>query len=94
MKIKTNKQPQGSALLVTMLTAFIVGMALASYLTLVSNQSISVLRSQAWNSAIPITEAGIEEALTQIQYHGITNLSADGWTGPTNRCPAKLGQTG
>ena len=25
-------------------------------------------------------EAGIEEALTQIHYHGITNLTANGWT--------------
>src|SRR3989441_12721676 len=80
MKIKTNKQPEGSALLVTMLTAFIVGMALASYLTLVSVQNQSTLRSQSWNSAVPAMEAGVEEALTQIYHHGTTNFStSDGW---------------
>src|SRR5437879_3908004 len=80
MKIKTNKQPQGSALLVTMLTAFIVGMALASYLTLVSVQNQSTLRSQSWNSAVPVMEAGVEEALTALQYYGTTNLAGGGWT--------------
>ena len=80
MKIKTNKQPQGSILLVTMLTAFIVGMALASYLTLVSVQNQSTLRSQSWNSAVPVMEAGVEEALTALQYYGTTNLASGGWT--------------
>jgi len=80
MKIKTNKQPQGSMLLVTMLTAFIVGMALASYLTLVSVQNQSTLRSQSWNSAVPVMEAGVEEALTALQYYGTTNLASGGWT--------------
>src|SRR5437667_6927864 len=80
MKIKTNKQPQGSALLVTMLTAFIVGMALASYLTLVSVQNQSTLRSLSWNSSVPAMEAGVEEALTALQYYGTTNLVAGGWS--------------
>jgi len=80
MKIKINKQPQGSILLVTMLTAFIVGMALASYLTLVSVQNQSTLRSLSWNSSVPAMEAGVEEALTALQYYGTTNLVAGGWS--------------
>src|SRR2546425_11604908 len=80
MKIKTNKQPQGSALLVAILPAFIVGMALASSLTLVSVQNQSTLRSQSWNSAVPVMEAGVEEALTALQYYGTTNLASGGWT--------------
>ena len=82
MKIKINKQPRGSALLVTMLTALIVGMALASYLTLVSVQNQSTLHSQSWNSAVPVMEAGVEEALTALYYYGTTNLAnlvAQGW---------------
>src|SRR5204863_7404709 len=80
MKIKINKQPQGSILLVTMLTAFIVGMALATYLTLISVQNQSTLRSQSWNSSVPAMEAGVEEALTQVYYSGTTNLAANGFT--------------
>src|SRR2546421_4855325 len=80
MKIKINKQPQGSILLVTMLTAFIVGMALASYLTLVSVQNQSTLRSLSWNSSVPAMEAGGEQGLTALQYFGTTNLLAGGWS--------------
>ena len=40
-----------------------VGTALASYLKLVEFQNRAVVRSQFWNGAIPMCEAGIEEAL-------------------------------
>jgi len=80
VKIKTGSQPWGSALLATLLTVFIVAMALASFLTMVSVQHQSTLRSQSWNSAVPAMEAGVEEALTQIYHHGTTNFStSDGW---------------
>jgi hypothetical protein len=81
MRIKINHGRNGSALLIALLTAFIVGLALTSYLTMVSNQNRSTMRSLAWNSAIPVVEAGLEEALTQL-FHtsGITNLSINNWT--------------
>src|SRR6266536_2022446 len=80
MKIKKNQtHDQASILIVTLLTATIIGISLASYLTVVSHQHRSTARSLAWNSCIPVLEAGIEEALTQIHYHGITNLTANGW---------------
>jgi hypothetical protein len=69
----------GNALLITLLTCLLIGVGLASYLVLVSSQNYSVMRSLAWNSTIPILEAGAEEALTQLHYNGITNLSANGW---------------
>jgi hypothetical protein len=47
---------------------------------LVSTQNLSVMRSLAWNAALPMLEAGFEEGLTQVHYNGITNLSANGWT--------------
>ena len=80
MKIKINKQPQGNVLLATMLVTLIVGVALSSYLTLVSSQNQSTLRSQAWNNSIPIMEAGIEEALTALQYYRSANMDKSGWT--------------
>ena len=80
MKIKINKQPQGNVLLATMLVTLIVGVALSSYLTLVSVQNQSTLRSQAWNNSIPIMEAGIEEALTALQYYRSANMDKSGWT--------------
>ena len=52
--------------MLTLLTALVIGVTLASYLTLVSSQNASTMRSLAWNSALPVVEAGIEEALSQL----------------------------
>src|SRR6266478_5946025 len=94
MKIRTKTQTQGSVLLVTLLTASIIGLALASYLTMCSNQNLSVFRSRSWNEGIPVAEAGVEEALTQIYYTGITNLSANNWAWGTDRCYHKTRSVG
>jgi len=82
MKLKTNIKPKASVLLVTLLTVSIIGLGLATYLTMVKFESQATFRSLAWNTAIPVTEAGIEEALTQLRYADTTNvnLSANGWT--------------
>lgn len=69
----------GSALLITIVTCAIIGLSLAAYLNLVKHQNLSTLRSLQWNSAIPIAEAGVEEALTHL-YHNPTNRSVNGWS--------------
>src|SRR5262245_32885267 len=79
MKIRTIQKDSGGAMLMTLLISIIIGIALAGYLGLVSQQNRSIMRSLAWNSTMPVLESGIEEALTQIHFNGITNLSANGW---------------
>ena len=79
MKILRHRR-QGNVLLVTLATTTILGITLASYLSLTSSQTANTNRAQAWNSAIPIAEAGLEEALTQLYYNGASNLAANGWT--------------
>jgi hypothetical protein len=69
----------GSTLLTIMILTGLMGIGLASYLTLVRYQNVSVMRSQAWNTCIPVIEAGIEEAMTHINRSGITNLATAGW---------------
>src|SRR5437667_671628 len=93
MKIRTQSQTQGSVLLVSLLTAAVIGTALGSYLTLISNQNQSVFRSMTWNEAIPVAEAGIEEALTQIHYYSTTNFSAN-WTWGLDGCYHKKRSVG
>ena len=90
MKIRLDPQShrQGSALLVILLTCVIIGFTLASYLVLVSSQNRSVMRSMAWNSAIPVLEAGVEEALTQLRYRDVHQLHSNGWI-PVNGRYAK-----
>lgn len=77
MRIRTGRA-EGSVLIVMIVVMAVVGVTLGSYLQLVSNQNISIMRSMAWNSAISVAEAGIEEAMAHINRNG-TNRTADDW---------------
>src|SRR5260221_12454492 len=56
----------GSALLMTLILALALGLVLASYLYWVGTQKNLVAESQAWNAALALAEAGIEEGMAQI----------------------------
>src|SRR5260370_657872 len=79
ISLKLN-QKGGFALLLTILITGLVGLMLVAYLSLLSSSNQAVMRSQAWNSAMPMIEAGLEDALSQLNAHGSTNLACDGWT--------------
>ncbi len=83
MKLRISRE-HGGTLLVTLSLSMVLGTALASYLKLVEYQNKSVVRSQYWNAAIPVAEAGIEEALTQMNYVGDGDRSVNGWTAQQN----------
>ena len=70
----------GNTIFLALVMTALVGLVLACYLNLVHSQNYSTMRSQAWNSSIPIVEAGLEEALSHLNTHGSTNLLCDGWT--------------
>jgi hypothetical protein len=70
---------QGSAFIMAIITAGLMAFALASYLSLTRFQSTSMWRSLRWNSGIPVAEAGIEEALTQISVNGTNVTANNGW---------------
>ena len=70
---------QGHVLMMTIVIVALISFILVAYLTLVSSQNTAVMRSQAWNSAVPVIEAGIEDALTHLNTHGWTNIECDGW---------------
>ena len=57
---------QGSVLLIALVFCVIMGLSLASYLTLSRVQQLSVTRSQWWNASMAITEAGVEDGLAHI----------------------------
>ena len=83
MRIKTTQtKNHGSVLLVTLCTAWIIGIALVSYLTLVANQNRTTYHSLSWNTTIPVLEAGIEEALTQLNFNngeGLNYAATHNW---------------
>ena len=79
MNKRRSKPQSGSALLVTVATTGILGIGIASYLAMTSFQSRSSMRSQVYNSILPIAEAGVEEALSHLYFHS-SNLSTDNWS--------------
>ena len=90
-----SRHDQGSTLIVTLFIAFLFGMFLYSYLNSVQQQKGLVARSQAWNSALALAEAGVEEALAQLNPGApqpLIDRTANGWGaasgglyGPTSR---------
>jgi len=82
LRYKTLDLDDGSVLLVTLFMTALIGFFLFSYMYLVRVQRIQVARSYAWNSALPLAEAGVEEALAQLNPgapHPIVDRSANGW---------------
>lgn len=79
MKIRS-QNIAGGILMVTLVSSGIMGVALASYLNLVRHQNLSTMRSQQWNQALPIAEAGVEEALIHLASLTDTNRAVNGWS--------------
>lgn len=77
MKILVQKRENGSVLIWALIVGITAGITLASYLTLISNRYKMTTRSMEWNQAMPVLEAGIEDAMTHI--HDDSSISANNW---------------
>ncbi len=77
---------QGSILLMTLFIVTVLSVGIVSYLSLLSANNSWVARSQAWNTALALAEAGIEEGMAQVNSgFGTNNMgtaNANGWSGP------------
>src|SRR6266436_4410637 len=87
VKIRFEKKgrEEGSALLIALAVVTIIGISVASYLMLARSQHGLVAESQAWNTALTLAEAGIEEGLAQVNVVFGTNYmpsAATNWGGP------------
>src|SRR5437588_8157628 len=69
----------GNTLLVVMMITGLIVAAMGTYLTLTSQEHRIVRRSLCWNAALPMAEAGIEDALTHLNKN-TNDWTADGWT--------------
>ena len=78
MKTTPRHNSQGSTLVMTIITCALVGTILSSYLALIANRNVMAMRATAWNSAIPVLEAGIEEALTHLHFDS-NSPAINGW---------------
>jgi len=57
---------RGAVLLASLFVVGVLGITLGSYLLLVRNDYVLTARSQHWNAALVVAEAGAEEALAQL----------------------------
>ncbi|HSY17685.1 MAG TPA: collagen-binding domain-containing protein [Candidatus Acidoferrales bacterium] len=81
MKIEAyrNASSRGSALVITLVLGVIMLVIAVSYLSMIGTQQKLVVRSESWNASLTMAEAGVEEAMAQINASQ-TNFGANGWT--------------
>jgi hypothetical protein len=79
MKLKlATPRNRGNATLLTVFIIGVIGLTLVAYLNWSETHMTLETRSQIWNSALPIAEAGVEEALAHL--NSGQDRAADGWT--------------
>ena len=72
---------RGNTLLLVLIFCLAVGMVLAATLKLIEGRCVMTMRSSCWNEAIPVLEAGVEEAMTHMRDD--SNPATNGWTAGT-----------
>lgn len=80
MKIRSSARStkHASVLLVALFVSLVIGLALAAFLSLTTQHRRAAGRSYAWNAAMPIVEAGIEEAMAHLNSNH-NNRRCCGW---------------
>jgi hypothetical protein len=85
-KQRFSRNESGSVLMIALVMAGILGVSMISYFLLMSHQNRMVFRGQAWNHALTLAEAGVEDGLAQLNRKFGTNNSrggVNGWSGAT-----------
>lgn len=88
LKLVRSFNVAGNALLVTIIFLMVLTLSIGGYMTYVMQQGRLGSRSQSWNMALAVSEAGIEEGLQHLNSDAIAdsnNLSADSWTSLGNQ---------
>ena len=78
MKTRFSRRQQGSTIFVTLFIAGLVALTLTAYLSWSDTQNKLATRAQRWNAALPVVEAGIEEALVHLNFS--TSRTTNGWS--------------
>ena len=82
----THKSRQlASSLLVSLVICSILSLFVMYYLSLIEQQNILSARSQTWNMAIAVSEAGVEDGLEQLNSCW-PSLSTNGWSYDGSTC--------
>jgi len=85
-QIKIHRSRSGSVLMIALVTGGVLGVSMLSYFLLMNHQNTMVHRGQAWNHALTMAEAGVEDALAHLNIDFGTNNPfgnpSQGWSGP------------
>jgi hypothetical protein len=85
MRIQYNRSNDGaSVLLVTLGICTVLGIVMLSCLSMAKTQAFSVARAQAWNNALVVAEAGIEDGMAEIS----DQMAFKSWIQPGNNWTA------
>ena len=87
-QLQRNSRQHGGILVATLLTVIVIGIMVAGVLNLAVHEHRMEARATSWNAALPAAEAGVEEAMSQLQANGpgsaagglFGNLATAGWT--------------
>lgn len=95
-RAERRRSERGSVLTITLFITTLFALFLASYLSLARQQNALVARSQVWNSAMGMAEAGVEEALAQLNPGApppVVDRAANGWGGPAGGAYGPVNRT-
>ena len=70
----------GSVLAIMLVVTALIGVALVAYLGMIGADQRAIARSEAWNTSIVKTEAGVDEALAHLNHNFPSNAVSQGWT--------------
>lgn len=77
---KAKKNDQGSAMIMTIVLVAIAVATVASYLSLVRTEYTNAARSQTWNGAMILAEAGVEDAMAMLNKYAGTSSALTNWS--------------
>jgi hypothetical protein len=80
----TNTGQRGGILFAMLIVIGVIGVMLIAYISLVSQRARAVSRSQTWNVAVPVAEAGLEDAMAHLNQTKGRNIGgppspSNGW---------------
>lgn len=81
MRLTLAQRQRGNTLFLTLIFCLAIGLVLAGTLKLIGGRYRMTVRSSDWNEAIPVLEAGVEEAMTHMRDD--SSPTANGWTAST-----------
>ena len=77
---QNRKSEQGAMLVGAIIMAAVISTVLVAVVSMVAQEHRMLARSTTWNAALPMAEAGVEEAMSHMRQVGVAQRFVNGWT--------------